>query len=309
MGITIDKVRDLSGSTDNVNLHDGTHALDINADGSINVTISGQSNVYAEDSAHTTADDGNFVLAVRKDTKASTAGTDGDYAGLIQNSLGELYVVDEAQNVLLGTIDADTSLLAGAVSGTELQVDIVAALPAGTNNIGDVDIASIAAGDNNIGNVDIVTMPGMYVEDAASSGGEDLMMIGGYRQDSDTSPVSADGDFHGLIFNELGQLKVAAQLDNTSNSSFVVTSTTVTSGVGGVQLIASALTGRRELTMQNLGSQDVWIKHLTGVTAGSGGNGFLLPKDSSANYMWGASLDPYGITASSTAVVKCIESA
>lgn len=62
---------------------------------------------------------------------------------------------------LLTTIDADTSILAGAVSGTEVQVDVVAALPAGNNNIGDVDVASIAAGDNNIGNVDIVTLPAL----------------------------------------------------------------------------------------------------------------------------------------------------
>ena len=58
--------------------------------------------------------------------------------------------------------------LAGAVSGTEVQVDVVASLPAGTNaigklaansgvDIGDVDILSIAAGDNNIGNVDIAS--------------------------------------------------------------------------------------------------------------------------------------------------------
>ena len=48
---------------------------------------------------------------------------------------------------LLGTIDADTSVLAGAVSGTELQVDIVGSLPAGDNNIGNVDIASSVALD------------------------------------------------------------------------------------------------------------------------------------------------------------------
>jgi hypothetical protein len=36
-------------------------------------------------------------------------------------------------------------------------------LPAGSNNIGDVDVASIAAGDNNIGNVDVVTMPVVHV--------------------------------------------------------------------------------------------------------------------------------------------------
>lgn len=52
----------------------------------------------------------------------------------------------------------NTSLatLAGAVAGTEVQVDVVAALPAGNNNIGDVDVASLpalAAGTNLIGRV------------------------------------------------------------------------------------------------------------------------------------------------------------
>jgi hypothetical protein len=37
---------------------------------------------------------------------------------------------------LLTTIDADTGALAGAVSGSEMQVDVVGALPAGTNTIG-----------------------------------------------------------------------------------------------------------------------------------------------------------------------------
>lgn len=66
-------------------------------------------------------------------------------------------------NTTLGTIDADTGnistkidTIAGAVSGTEMQVD-VASIAAGDNNIGNVDIASIAAGDNNIGNVDIAS--------------------------------------------------------------------------------------------------------------------------------------------------------
>jgi len=36
-------------------------------------------------------------------------------------------------------------------------VQVSSALPAGTNNVGDVDVASIAAGDNNIGNVDIAS--------------------------------------------------------------------------------------------------------------------------------------------------------
>lgn len=38
------------------------------------------------------------------------------------------------------------------------NVDLASAIPAGTNNIGDVDVLSIAAGDNNIGNVDIASI-------------------------------------------------------------------------------------------------------------------------------------------------------
>ena len=67
---------------------------------------------------------------------------------------------------LLTTIDGDTGVLAAAVAGTEMQVDVVGALPAGTNaigklaansgvDIGDVDVTSIAAGSNLIGNVGI----------------------------------------------------------------------------------------------------------------------------------------------------------
>ena len=54
---------------------------------------------------------------------------------------------DDEVNNLLGTIDVDTSTLAGAVSGSEMQTDIVAALPAGTNALGkllppDIDVTT-----------------------------------------------------------------------------------------------------------------------------------------------------------------------
>lgn len=52
--------------------------------------------------------------------------------------------------------EASLSTVAGAVSGTEVQVDVVGALPAGDNNIGNVDLASaIPAGDNVIGQAKI----------------------------------------------------------------------------------------------------------------------------------------------------------
>jgi len=116
---------------------------------------------------------------------------DGTNLAAVNASL-ELQVRDDDANT-----DLDT--LVGCVDGTEIQVDIVAALP---------------AGDNNIGNVDIVSMPGTYVEDAASAGGETGMFILGVRQDAAGSPVSATGDYHGLIFNADGELKTTADVQS-----------------------------------------------------------------------------------------------
>jgi len=203
MGISLDQI---SGDLHSISVTDstGANSLAVAADGSVAVTDNGttlsiddgggtitvdgtvaigsQAFVYAEDTAHVTADEGAFMLAVRTDSKASTAGTDGDYAALIQDADGDLYVSDTVAQGSLGT-------LAGTVSGSEIQVDIVASLPAGTNNIGDVDV---------------LTMPATEVEDAASAGGETLLLVGGYRQDTAGSPVSTDGDFQGFIFNSLG---------------------------------------------------------------------------------------------------------
>lgn len=65
-------------------------------------------------------------------------------------------IQDGGNSITVDNASMDT--VAGAVSGSEMQVDVVASLPAGTNNIGDVDIASaLPAGTNNIGDVDIAS--------------------------------------------------------------------------------------------------------------------------------------------------------
>src|SRR3990167_1626322 len=89
--------------------------------------------------------------------------------------------------------NAGLTELAAAIS-TEVQCDIVGPLPAGTNNIGDVDVLSlpalaagtnnigdvdvltIAAGDNNIGNVDVVTLPAL-VAGTANIGDVDVLTL------------------------------------------------------------------------------------------------------------------------------------
>lgn len=89
----------------------------------------------------------------------------------------------------------------------ELQVDVLtlpnvtigAAIPAGNNNIGDVDIASLPAlptGSNTIGNVNPGTAAnwGVYVEDAAETAGANLSMAGSVRRDTAASSAGASGD-------------------------------------------------------------------------------------------------------------------
>jgi hypothetical protein len=70
---------------------------------------------------------------------------------------------DTAQTAL-DAIKTAVEVLDNTVSGSELQVDVVAALPSGDNNIGNVDVVtlpSIPAGTNNIGDVDVLTLPAL----------------------------------------------------------------------------------------------------------------------------------------------------
>lgn len=75
----------------------------------------------------------------------ANAGTNLNTSTLALESGGNLAAIATdaaAIEALLTTIDADMSTLAAAVS-TEMQVDVVGALPAGTNNIGDVDVLTM----------------------------------------------------------------------------------------------------------------------------------------------------------------------
>lgn len=78
--------------------------------------------------------------------------------------------VDGIETVL-GTIDADTSILAGGVAGGHYQADIVGALPAGTALIGKVSIDQVTANAN-----EVVTKTGSVT--AATLSAETTKVIG-----------------------------------------------------------------------------------------------------------------------------------
>ncbi len=95
---------------------------------------------------------------------ASVAGTLAVDLG-VNNDVTVTGTVDlgATDNAVLDAIAASLALLDNSIAaGNELQVDVVAALPAGTNNIGDVDVLSLpalVAGSANIGDVDVLTVP------------------------------------------------------------------------------------------------------------------------------------------------------
>lgn len=70
---------------------------------------------FAEDAAHTSGDLGKVALVVRKDTPGSNVDTDGDYATLLQDANGRLYVnIHDGGN----SITVDGTVAVSSVGGT-----------------------------------------------------------------------------------------------------------------------------------------------------------------------------------------------
>lgn len=177
----------------------------------------------AEDSAHSSGDPGIMLLAVRQDTAAALAGTDGDYIPLIVDSTGRLWVDigvltpgtaaanlgkaedaahasgdtgvavwgvrnDNGSTTFAGT-NGDYSPIAVDSSGRVLLSN---ASPILSVSVDDQDAAFITAGD--------------VAHDAADSGYP--VKIGGQARTTNPTAV-ADADRVNAIFDDLGRQVVA----------------------------------------------------------------------------------------------------
>lgn len=165
--------------------------------------------------------------------------------------------------------------LAGAVTGTEMQVDVVAALPAGTNaigklaansgvDIGDVDVTSIVPGTGatNLGKA----------EDAVHATGDVGVMALSVRTNTATARAGTDGDYQPLITDTNGRLHVKLPSNEPINMA-QMSGVNVTMGNGvsgtGVQrvTIASDSTGQVKLAANS--GVDVGDVDVTSISAGS----------------------------------------
>lgn len=105
-----------------------------------------------------------------------------------------------------------------AVSGNPVRI-------AGKNGGNTQDILTNASGNLEVvgtgtaGEVSI-DLESQFAEDIAHISGDSGIAILGVRQDADTSPVSADGDYHNLIFDNAGNLKVNVKTGSAGGTQY-----------------------------------------------------------------------------------------
>jgi hypothetical protein len=188
------------------------------------------------------------------------------------------------------TVDnADMSTVAGAVSGSEMQVDVVAPLPVGANaigklaansgvDIGDVDILSIAAGDNNIGNVDIASaLPAgtNAIGKLAANSGVD---IGDVDVTSVPRSVSGPGE-PGTAVDSLSSVAVDVAPSQTAAELIATPGANKQIWVYGLHFMADTAAGTVLL-------QDSTPTNKTGTMAVSDEGGWVLPLSGNFSMPW-----------------------
>ena len=113
---------------------------------------------YAEDSAHTSADTGNFILGVRNDTLGALGGADGDYVPFQMNASGALYVE-------VATLPASTSTI--EVVGDAAENAAVAGNPVLVG--GRYDSSGRTLGDGDVGAVALDADGAVHIADGGNT--------------------------------------------------------------------------------------------------------------------------------------------
>lgn len=243
---------------------------------------------FNEDAAHSSGAAGTLALGVRQDADTSPVSADGDYHAPIFDNAGNL------------------------------KVTVKTALPAGTNNIGDVDVLTIAAGDNNIGNVDIVTMPnvtlaagtntnevvGDAAHDAAVSGNPVLI---GCEARATAPTAVGDGDVVRALATLLGKRVVLPYAIPSDSWSYAAVAGGITNTTE-VTIKAAAGAGiRNYVTHIDLSNESATTATEVVIKDGAGGTvmwrGYARTSGNSNDYFFDP---PLRFTANTAVVVACV---
>jgi hypothetical protein len=114
----------------------------------------------AEDAVHATGDTGVMALAVRKDTAAALAGTDGDYAPLEVDANGRLHVLDQNSAAALAALQlidnpivVDDAAFTPATTSVAMAGFVFDDVTPDTVNEGDAGAARMSANRNQYVNI------------------------------------------------------------------------------------------------------------------------------------------------------------
>lgn len=248
-------------------------------------------------------------------------------------------------------LDASTSSISIGDGTDTLDINADGSLNA-TVTATDLDIRDLVNTQDSVAIGDETDLVDMQEIDAAFDVGAQAFPIAGIRQDAGGSPVSATGDAHPLVFNNNGELKVAANLSSSvsddepytempipvggrgvdggtalsalsaSNDKFdllgdlyrrvwvnksanvAIANSSATVTTTAAEVLASPLAGRQTVTIQNRGNQTVYIGSSVGVTSA---NGVAIPGRSSATYDFGEAIDIFMIAESGSQSVRFLE--
>lgn len=175
---------------------------------------------FAEDAAHSTGALGTLALVVRKDTIASNVDTDGDYATLLQDANGRLYVqIHDGGNSI--TVDNTTlSVVGGGTEATALRVTIAS------------DSTGVLSIDDNGGSITVdgtvtVTATDLDIRDLTLAT-DAVRVSGNSTANSETNPIFVQVVSTAVSGEEVQNYdtSVAIATDATDNHDYTVAGTT-----------------------------------------------------------------------------------
>lgn len=159
-----------------------------------------------------------------------------------QQTMANSVPVAIASNQSAVPVSLSAAVPAGTNNIGDVDVLTLPALPAGTNNIGDVDVLTLPAlpaGTNNIGDVDVLSVvPGTgatnlgKAEDAAHTSADVGVMALAVRRDANTTLVDTDGDYAPIQVDANGGLKVSIIAGAGSGGTSATDDAAFTAGAG-----------------------------------------------------------------------------
>lgn len=167
---------------------------------------------------------------------------------------------------------------------------------------------SLAALENitvTVDNVDFDVRDLVFATDKVDVSGSEVALDAATLAALENITVSAtDLDIRDLVF-ATDKVDVSGSTVNTAVAPLAAiknTAETVTTTAG--EVVATPLADRKEITIQNEGSQDVYVGSTAGVTSA---NGTKISKNSSATFSWGPDVDIFMIAGSGSQDVRFLE--